>query len=271
MVYVIKINGEKAPFDKSKVVRTCQRAGVSKEKAERIAAEVEASIYDGITTKKILKMVLERLEREHPKHSAKYQLRDAISKLDPEEHEFERYISKLFKAHGYKTQWDKIIEGECIEHQIDVIAEKDGKKWLLECKHHTNPHRMCGLGTVMTTWAVIDDIRRAGDDYENIWLIVNTKFSEHAVRYANAKNLILMGWNYPEGGSLRRMIESKRMEPITILDMKPAVRNRFSKAGILLLSELIETPSDELQRKTGLKRNTLKGLAAQAAAIINRG
>lgn len=276
MVYVIKINGEKAPFDKEKVMRTCQRAGVSKENARKIADEVKSKIYDGITTKEILKMVLKLLEEEHPKHSSKYQLREAISKLDPEEHEFEKYISKLFRAHGYNTQWNKIIQGECIEHQIDVIVEKNGKKWLVECKHRINPHRMCGLGTVLTTWAVIDDIRKATENgiikenYENLWLIVNTKFSEHAVRYAKAKNILLMGWNYPDEGSLRNMIEDKKMEPVTILNIKPSVQDRLSRAGILLLKELIEMPSDELQRKTGIKRNTLKSLVAQAIEIINK-
>jgi hypothetical protein len=276
MTWVVKINGEREEFDKTKIFHTCKRTGVSDQVANKIADEVEAAIYDGITTKKILDMVLKKLKQEHPKHSQRYGLREAVAKLDPEEHEFEKYVSHLWEGHGYKTKWDQIVQGECIEHQIDVVAEKDGKRYLLECKHHTNPHRWCGLGTMLQVWAVIDDVRKgyekdkANEGYENIWLITNTKFSAHAVRYANAKGIILTGWNYPDGNDLRGMIDAKDMDPIDMIDMPEPVRKKFSKAGIILLKDLLRLPFDELYGKTKIDRKTLRDIVYKAKEILNK-
>lgn len=275
MVYVIKANGEKAEFDRNKIVRTCKRAGIPQDVAKKIADKVESKIYNGITTKKILDLVLKKLDIYEERHSHKYDLKRAISKLNPGEHEFEKYIEHLLKAQGYKTKWNIIVQGECIEHQIDIIAEKDSKRYLVECKHHVNPHRFCGLGTCLQTWATLDDIMKGykngiiKERYDNMWLVVNTKFSEHAIRYAKAKRLILTGWNFPKGTDLRSMAEKKGMYPLTILNLPRTIMNKFSGTGILLLQEFVQTPLDELYKKTSIDKKTLQDLVEKATHILN--
>lgn len=272
MVYVIKANGEKAKFDRSKILHTCKRSGVPPEVAESIVGEVEGILKDGMSTREILDIVLKRLDEYEAAHSQKYELKKAVADLDPSEHEFEKYIAHLLRAQGYKTDWDKIIEGECIEHQIDVIAEKDGKTYLVECKHHVNPHRFCGLGTALQTWAAFDDINRGplGKEYENVWLVTNTKFSEHAIRYAKAKNMSLIGWNYPEGQDLRSLIETKGMYPITILKVDKKIHKKFSDAGILLLQELVGEQIGEIYGKTRIEKKLLGELLTAAHKILGQ-
>lgn len=274
-IYVTKASGDRVPFEKKKIVKTCIRSGVPNEVAERIASEVESKIYDGMPTKELLERVLAKLRDYEEHHEARYDLKRAIASLSPEFHEFEKYISHLLRAHGYETRWDIIVQGECIEHQIDVIASKDGKNYLVECKHHVNPHRFCGLGTVLQVWAVIDDIRKGykvgktKEKYENIWLFNNTKFSEHAIRYSKAKDMILTGWSFPKKNDLQGLVSKKGMYPITMLDLNKKQRESFSNAGILLLQELVSISTGELTKKTGISREKLEALVEKANKIIS--
>jgi HJR/Mrr/RecB family endonuclease len=43
---------------------------------------------------------------------------------------FEKLVASIFEEHGYKTTVNTVINGT----QIDVIAEKYGKKIVVECK-----------------------------------------------------------------------------------------------------------------------------------------
>ncbi len=276
MVYVIKANQEREIFNKQKVYRTCIRSGVPKNIAENIANEVESKVYDGITTKEILHIVLKKLDNYEKHHSLRYDLKKAISDLNPENHEFEKYVQNILIANGYNARWNVIVQGEVIEHQIDVIAEKDGHKYLVECKHHVNPHRFCGLDVALQTWAVIDDIRRGyekgitKEKYDNMWLIINTKFSEHAIKYGTAKKLKMTGWNYPKGEDLRDYIETKGMYPITLLGLDRDSRQKFSDADILLVREIAETPLDVLYEKTHIRRRRLQQIINLAKGIIEK-
>ena len=55
-IYVIKADGSRQLFDKEKVVKTCLRMGANRKIAEDVAQSVEGSLYDGISTEKILSM-----------------------------------------------------------------------------------------------------------------------------------------------------------------------------------------------------------------------
>lgn len=267
MTYVTKVNGERELFNKQKIYETCKRAGVSERDARRISDEVEKIVYEGISTKELLKAVLKKLDAIEQRHALKYDLRNVVSKLT-EEDEFEKYVQHLLIAQGYKTEWNVILKGELVEHQIDIIAEKNNKKYFIECKHHLNPHRFCGLQTVLQTWAAFDDLQKGGAEFEKGWLINNTKISEHALRYAKGKNLLLTAWNYPDNDSLRDWIADKGLYPITILNVPAGVRKMLKNAGILLLRELIDTELDTLVKKTGIKRKILSKLAETAKMVL---
>jgi transcriptional regulator NrdR family protein len=55
---VIKADGRKQLFDKEKIIQTCLRIGASREIAEHIANKIGAKVYNGMETRKILKMIL---------------------------------------------------------------------------------------------------------------------------------------------------------------------------------------------------------------------
>jgi transcriptional regulator NrdR family protein len=71
MIFVTKFDGRKQPFDKSKIIRTCLRMHASLEQAKEIADKIEKKIYDGIPTKKILRMIFTYLKKYALKLSMK--------------------------------------------------------------------------------------------------------------------------------------------------------------------------------------------------------
>tara|TARA_Y100000034_G_scaffold136696_1_gene215006 strand:- start:9358 stop:10182 length:825 start_codon:yes stop_codon:yes gene_type:complete len=274
MVFVIKANGEKARFEKKKIIGTCLRAGVSKQQAEQIASQVEAKARNGMRTRDVLRLVLQKLDALQTGHGEKGRLRGAISDLNPELHEFEKYISHVFKAHGYKTRWNQIVQGEIIEHQADVIVEKDGKRFLIECKHHRNPHRMTGLDVPLTYWAILDDIQKGFKKgitkkrFDNMWIVTNTKFSMHAIKYAKGKGLILTGWGQPRENNLPDLVHKIGLYPITVLDLSPAELAKISNAGFLLLNELL-IDENELRQRTKLSSKRISDIVNKAKRVLS--
>jgi len=242
---VIKADGSKEQFDKKKIIRTCSRSGASKKNCILIANKIEKSLYEGITTKEIYQKTLKELDSLEPKSSINYKLREAVSKIPSKK--FEIYSKKILEAYNYKCEWNVIIKGASIEHQVDLIAKKD-KTFLIECKHHKNPHRMSGLGEILQIYARLLDIqdgykqKKNKYNFSQAWLITNTKISWHARKYSKAKNIILTGWNYPDTNNLAKLIVSKKVYPITVLKMNEEERRKLMHKNIITIQDILEKP-----------------------------
>ncbi|MEM5882999.1 MAG: restriction endonuclease [Candidatus Aenigmatarchaeota archaeon] len=274
MVFVIKADGRKEEFKKEKVVRTCLRIGVSQEQAELVAREIEKRIYEGIETRKILRMIFKFSQKFKPEIKYQIDLREAISLLSPKP-DFERFVHLLLKEYGYEVIPNQIVEGYCVDHEIDGIAKKDDQIFLIEIKHHFNHHTYTGKDVFLEAQAILEDIkegRKMGKnslDFNKILIICNTKFSEHAKKYALCKGIDFIGWKYPEEKGLERLIEEKKLYPITILkDLDEKSRKKFSSVGIVLLKQLLEESPEELRKKTNIQKKKLKIFIEKAKKIL---
>jgi len=264
-MFVIKADGRREEFDEGKIIRTCIRSGVSEKMAKIIAKKVKAKAYDGIRTKEIYKLVLAELDKIERASGLVYRLREAIASLPPRS--FEIYVMRLFENLGYRCEHNVIVEGSCIEHEIDVIARRD-KLLLIECKHHVNPHRCCGLEIPLQVWATLEDIKdgyregKNGYDFDEAWIVTNTKFSLHAIKYAQAKGIKLLGWRYPEDRSLEILIREQRAYPITILPLSKKIMNKLYHRDVVtinsitleLLKSLGSSPEEMRSTKDLLRR-----------------
>ncbi len=74
-----------------------------------------------------------------------------------------------------------ILRGKCIEHEIDAIAQKEGRIVYVEVKHHDRAHTYTPLEVSMKVWATLQDLiagRKLGHhnlDFTNALIICNTK------------------------------------------------------------------------------------------------
>jgi len=256
-MFVTKADGSKQLFDREKVVRTCLRMGVTRDIAEEIAGKVEMKIYDGIETSIILQMIFGLLSKHKPAIRYLVDLRKALSLMSPKP-DFERFIQILLSEHGYEVTPNQIIRGKCVEHEVDAIARKNSLTYIVEVKHHFDYHTFTGLDESRIARAILEDISEGTElglnnlKIDKAMIVCNTKFSEHAERYARCRGIHQIGWSSPQAHSLQTLIEEKKMFPVTYLKgLKTAIREKLSSAGIMLLRQLTEKKSRRTENRNG--------------------
>ncbi|NCO23194.1 hypothetical protein COW09_01515 [bacterium (Candidatus Moisslbacteria) CG12_big_fil_rev_8_21_14_0_65_36_11] len=269
IIYVRKTDGREERFEARKVFRTCLRAGAKKEEAKKIVSEVIRRIYDGIPTREILKMVLKKLEGISPSIANIYNLKEAMISLGPSGFVFEEFMTQLLLDYDFKTKHHIFISGHCVKHEIDIIAdERSGKKrvFMIECKYHNISGIYCGIKEALYTWARFEDCQNF---FDAAWLITNTKFSEEVIRYAQCKNMRLLGWRHGEEACLENLIEEQKFYPITILrNLDESTRDKLFEKNIILCKDLIKYDFYSLSRLCGIKKDKAENLIKQANDIL---
>lgn len=263
-MYVVKESGEKERFMPEKLMRTLARAGVSNEIARNVVKEIKGKLYDGITTRVILQLALNKLKRHDPISGARYDLKRAIMNLGPTGFPFERYFAELLKHHGYKVSVGRIFHGNLVSHEIDVCAKKD-KTYMIECKYHNAPGIYTSIKVALYVYARFLDLK---NKFDVPWLATNTKFSNKVEKYARGIGMKLTSWQYPKNESLQDLIENKNLYPITILkSVDESVKGKLSQANIMLVLHLLDRDIKELKRRTKLPENILKKVVDEAKGI----
>lgn len=274
-VNVTKYDGTKQAFSREKIIRTATRMGATRQAAEQIVDEIENKAYDGISTRKILQMLYTRLKRHKPTLKHQIDLRHALSLLKSAP-DFEQYIQQLLREHGYKVTPNQIIQGKCVQHEVDAIATKNNRTCFVEVKHHIKYHTPTGLDIPRIARAVLEDItegRQLGQNnhkIDNAMIVCNTKLSDYAKQYADCRKISHIGWSSPKNQDLQTMIETKKLYPITILKgLSTQTRNRLTSNGIITLKRLTEKSLTELEHETGIHRNKLESILESARAILS--
>ncbi|NIO45104.1 MAG: ATPase [Candidatus Aenigmarchaeota archaeon] len=272
-MWVVKASGETEKFDPKKIKRTCLRAGVSEELANKIVREVRKKSYNGISTKEILHLTLNLLNKKKPHIAARYDLKGAMFRLGPAGFVFEHFIGEIFKEYGYTTNVHNVLKGFCVSHEVDVIATKKNQNYMIECKYHNLPGIYTGLREVLYTYARFLDLldgakQKLCKKFEQAWLVCNTKFSEDSIRYAKCKGIKLVGWNYPEDNSLKMLIEKKKLYPITMIKgLDSDSLEKMSSSDFVLALDLLRVSLKELNKITKVPIKKLGKFAEEARKV----
>jgi hypothetical protein len=263
-MYVIKASGEKEEFKPKKVLGTLLRAGASKKLAGEIVKKVEAKVYDGIKTRKILDTALDLLKNKKPEVGAIYDLKRAIMELGPTGFPFERFFAEVLKNYGYQIQVGKNFKGKNVTHEVDIIAKKDFA-YMIENKYHNSPGTYTNLKVALYVYARFLDLKK---NFDYPWLVTNTRCSRKAIAYAKGVNLKITGWQYPKNQSLQKLIENKKLYPITILkSVNKSVKGKLSNSGIILVKNLFDYDLEVLKTRTKIQENILKEIIKEARKI----
>jgi hypothetical protein len=273
-VFVVKADGSRQLFDREKVVKTCLRMGANMDIAEEVAGKVEEKAYDGIETKKILSMIFRLLRRYKPVIKHLLDLRKGLSLMSPQA--FERFVQVLLDEHGYEVTSNQIVGGRCVEHEVDAIAKKNGVTYYVEAKHHSNYHTPTGLDESRIARAVLEDVTEGFElglndlRIDRAMIVTNTKFSEHAKRYGECRNILQIGWSSPPYRGLQDLIEEKKLHPITCLkSLRKEIRGRLADAGIVFMKQLAETDLEDFEEKTGVSQGSLTRIIEEAKTCRN--
>ena len=200
----------KATFSQGKLKQSLLRSGASNERADEIVEQIMETLVEGISTRKIYKTAFRMLKNYSRPTAARYKLKQAIMELGPSGFPFEQFIGELLKHKGYQTQVGVIVQGHCVKHEIDVIAEKDEHHYMVECKFHNRQGYVSDVKIPLYIQSRFLDVEKQwkqldghAEKFHQGWVVTNTRFSDDAAQYGMCMNLNLVGWDYPRGNSLR--------------------------------------------------------------------
>ena len=131
---IMKSSGEKVKFSLDKLRASLKSIGAHHQTINQIVDNVRDELYHGISTKEIYNSAFAILKKNKNFLASKYKLKKAIYKLGATGSPFELFIGALLKYSGYKTEIDIVLQGPCVPHEVDVMAYKNNKTSIIECK-----------------------------------------------------------------------------------------------------------------------------------------
>ncbi|MEM5815183.1 MAG: ATP cone domain-containing protein [Candidatus Aenigmatarchaeota archaeon] len=273
MIYVTKANGTKESFDKNKIINTCLKLKLNYQQAQEVVKKIEKKVYDGISTKKILKMIFRYAKLYRPSIGYQVDLKESISLLRPKP-DFEKFIGIVFSVLGYKTETNLILKGACVEHEIDVVAKKNEETIIVEVKHHVNPHKYTGLDVFLEVNSTLEDLKegfKIGNhpyNFSKALVICNTKISEHAKKYSLCKKIEAIAWKYPENFGLEKIIEENKIYPITFLkEISSFELQKLGDCGIVTIKQLLDD-ARKISSKTKISLKRIEELQEKSRIIL---
>jgi len=249
IIVVKKISGDLEPFSIQKLSSSLKNSGASEEEIEKIVDAVKPQLYDGISSNLIYKKAFHILKKYNRICASKYSLKRSIFELGPTGFPFERLISALLKQKGYKTKIGEILNGECITHEIDVLAEKDGNTYTIECKFHQNPTNINNVKIPLYINSRFIDVQKVWNNsgktthLKQGWLVTNTRFTKDAIDYAKCVDLTLLSWDYPKNNGIKNNIDKYGLYPITtLISLTKKEKIQLMEKDIILVKELSKMP-----------------------------
>jgi ATP cone domain-containing protein/restriction endonuclease len=250
-IEVIKANGESTIFEINKLQLSLTKAGASDSIAQKISTDIETTLYNGITTKEIYKNAFNKLKMHSQFIASKYKLKKAIMELGPTGYPFEKFVGELLKHQGFKVEVGVIVQGNCVQHEVDVVAEKDNKHFMIECKFHSSFNTKCNVKIPLYIQSRFLDIEKQcvkqpshKHKFHQGWVVNNTRFSKDAIQYGNCVGLKLISWDYPKKGSLKDLISISGLYPITCLNtLKKSEKQLLLNKNIVLCKQLCNNPT----------------------------
>lgn len=273
-IKVLKGNGESQAFDKDKLILALERAGASQEVCQEVLEKLEPKLFDGITTKKIYSLAFSILRQKSKRVAGRYKLKSAILKLGPSGYPFEIFVGRLFETFGYTVETGVLMQGNCVEHEVDVVAKKDGEIVVIECKFHHDQKTKTSVQVPLYVNSRFQDIEakwRSEHHSQKVkfkgHVVTNTRFSADAKDYAKCAGLGMISWDYPHDKCLRILIDQSGLHPVTsLLSLRKAEQKALLEAGIVLCREL--ESHQEILHDIHISNRRINTILKEAKALI---
>lgn len=249
-ISITKASGEKQLFSQAKLRQSLIRAGASADLVSDVVLKIEAIMTEGMSTKSIYAEAHRLLTETLPPAAGRYHLKSGIMELGPSGFPFEKYVSEILLGQGYHIEVGKIVDGKCVKHEVDVVAEKDDQHFMIECKYHNSPGVFCDVKIPLYIKARFEDIE---DQWKLIpghsakfhqgWVVTNTRFTGDAITYGNCAGLKLVSLDFPIKGSLREQIEETGLYPLTCLtSLTQLEKKALLEMNIVLCRDICQHP-----------------------------
>jgi hypothetical protein len=288
---IVKSSGEIEPFDVEKLRRSLQRSGAGEVLVNQVIQELSGQWHENMSTKILFKKAFKLLKRLHRPTAARYNLKQAMLDFGNTGFPFEDFIAEVLRTKGFEVKTRQLLPGECVTHEMDVVAENEEALIWIECKYHPLAGSVSNIkiplyihsrfrdlaqyreahqskqdhrpaqGWIVTNTRFSDDAMSYGHRPAQGWIVTNTRFSDDAMSYGRCAGMNLISWNYPVNGSLRSMIDQSGLYPVTCLSsLTRREKETLLDKGIVLCQKLMKAGdwADMLHLSTERRRNIMQ-------------
>lgn len=267
--YITKYSGEKELFNIHKFRRSLKRAGASPAIIEELMQELQKNPSIR-STHDIYAFAFNRLKEHSPALAARYNVKKALFELGPTGFPFERFVALIFKGQGYQTETDQLVQGKCVEHEIDIVANKKKRTFMIECKFHNQQGIKSDVKVPLYVKARFEDIQQHTDSrarlFHEAWLVSNTNFTTQAIEYAQCAQINLLSFSYPEKNNLAELIDRLGLHPITALaSLTTDQKKELISQGLVLCKDVPYHTG--LLKKIGISSQKVLQITQQAQAV----
>ncbi len=275
-ILVTKASGETALFIEDKLRNSLKHSGANNKQTDEILEEISHQLYEGIPTKKIYQLAFNKLKDSSRHLAARYHLKQGIMELGPSGYPFERFIGEILKHQGYTVKVGEIVKGKCVNHEIDVIAEKDHNHFMIECKYHNQSGTISNVKIPLYIQARFKDVEAEwiklpghGTKFHQGWVVTNTRFTSDAIQYGICAGLHLLGWDFPKKESLKEQIDALGLYPITCLTtLTKNEKQQLLENNLVLCKEICD---NEMHLKNiGVKPSRIKSILEEGHQLCNQ-
>ncbi len=267
-VIIEKQSGEKEHFDPQKLHDSLQRAGASKALIKKVEQAIAPHLEDGITTKEIYRRAFQQLRKLQRSTAARYSLKKAIMELGPSGYPFEHFVGELLRHMGYTIEVGQMVQGRCIKHEVDVVAHNNHQQFVVECKYYNSQGKYCNVRVPLYIHSRFNDIEKRWKSTPGLekrsfhgWIFTNTRFTGDAMDYARCVGLRMVSWDYPRKESLKDMIETTGLFPVTVLTLlNRKQKHTLLEKDIVLCRQLLDKSGllDQLGLTDSKKRKVVE-------------
>ncbi len=277
-IYIVKSNGEEEVFDENKLIRSLIKSQATEAEINQTVSYVKSKIKKNMTTSDIYALAYKNLNshKKRNPNAIRYSLKKSVMELGPTGFPFEKFISKIFHAMGYTCKTGIMVQGNCIEHEIDIFAYDEKDVICMEAKFHNEPHLKSDTKVALYVKARFDDLIgqkvQIGEDYRHITkgiLITNTNFTDTAHNYASCVGTFeVISWNRPHDKNLMHYIETYNLYPVSVIpEISQKEIDLLVNREILTCSDLKNNP--QVMDEIGMRKSKQEVILDTISQVCN--
>lgn len=270
-IIITKSNGDEEFFDESKLIRSLKKAQATDAEVEHVVQYIKSKLRKNISTTDIYSLAKRALltyQKRNP-NGIRYSLKQSVMDLGPSGFPFEQFVARMYVEMGYQCQVGVMVQGKCIQHEVDVLASSDTEVICIEAKFHNESYMKSDTKVALYVKSRFDDligqdilINNKTKKITQGVLATNTNFTNSARQYVDCSVTYgLLSWNKPVDNSLLDYIEKYNTYPITVIpDLTKREILLLLERGIVICSDLKDNHKifDELKIKSKRKSSILK-------------
>jgi hypothetical protein len=166
------------------------------------------------------------------------------------------------------------MQGKCVQHEVDVIAQRPGEMVIVETKFRSDFKGKTNVQVPLYIQSRFQDIKTRWkqdhpDDGIRIvgFVVTNARFTEDAIRYAECEELGMISWDYPHDQGLKHYIDISGLHPLTSLhSLRKHEQKYLLEKGIVLSSEL--KSNKDLMKACGISDKRIQKIIDEASILI---